>query len=504
MITFMVSSKKILDLKADCSVFFLEQDFAFSKDLVQVEKKYFPKLKQFLKFKEFKGAQKSSLLMNACDNQEMFHLLFLGLGKSSKGKKIDVENFRRALGLLIRVAEKNKFKKLAVKLPTASLFGVTQQYLGKQVATIINMASYHFDTFITQKAYKLPHNFEITLCVADKDKKAITKGLKEGESISEAVNKARNWVDLPPADLTPMQLADAAKKIAKKHDIKITVFNEKKVEQLKMGGLVAVSKGSERDCALVIMEYKAKKKTAPTLAFVGKGVTFDSGGLSLKPSAAMETMKEDMSGAAAVIASMDALANLKPKVNIVCVAPLAENLPSGNATMPGDIITFYNGKTAEVKNTDAEGRLILADALSYVEKHYKPDAIVDLATLTGACLYALGPFFCGMMGKHEGLLKKVQRASDLSGDRVWNLPFHDDYKPAIKSTVADISNIGSKKYLAGTVTAGFFLKNFVKDTPWVHLDIAGTAFNVPDISYFRDGATGFGVRLLVELALNWS
>jgi len=504
MITFTITSKKIGELQADCSVFFLEQDFAFSKDLIDVQKKYFPNLKHFFKLKEFKGTQKSSLLMHACHEKEISHLLFLGLGKPSKGKKIDVENFRRALGVLIRIAEKNKFKNITIKLPAASLFGVPQQYLGKQVATILNMASYHFDTFITQESCKFPHDFDITLCVAQKDKKAITQGLKEGECVAEAVNKARYWIDLPPADLTPMQLADTAKKIAKKRDIKITVFNEKKAEQLGMGGLVAVSKGSERDCALVIMEYKAKRKTAPTLAFVGKGVTFDSGGLSLKPSSAMETMKEDMSGAAAVIAAMDALAHLKPNVNIICVAPLAENLPSGNATMPGDIITFYNGKTAEVKNTDAEGRLILADALSYVEKHYKPDAIVDLATLTGACLYALGPFFCGMMGKHEGLLKKVQKASDVSGDRVWNLPFHDDYKPAIKSTVADISNIGSKKYLAGTVTAGFFLKNFVKDTPWVHLDIAGTAFNVPDISYFRDGATGFGVRLLVELALNWS
>jgi len=211
-------------------------------------------------------------------------------------------------------------------------------------------------------------------------------------------------------------------------------------------------------------------------------------------------MKEDMSGAAAVIAAMDALGYLKPDVNIICVAPLAENLPSGKATMPGDIITFYNGKTAEVKNTDAEGRLVLADALAYVEKQYKPDAIVDLATLTGACQYALGPFFCGMMSKSGELIGKIEKASVLSGDRVWNLPFHDDYKPAIKSTVADIANTGSKKYMAGTVTAGFFLSNFVEHTPWLHLDIAGTAFNVPDIPYFRDGATGFGVRLLIEFA----
>jgi len=503
MITFKTTSEKLLDCKADCYVMFLEQDFSFSKELDNIANKYFPSLQSYFMCKEFIGAQKSNLLLHACAKDVISHLLFLGLGKPAKNKKIDIENFRRALGLLIRVAEKNKFKNIAIRLPSHTLFGVTQEYLAKQISSIINMASYHFDQFITQDTCKLPHDFDITLIITEKDKKAIKKGLAEGEYIGNAVNEARLWVDLPPADLTPIELADNAKKIAKKHGFTYIVFDEKKVEEMGMGGLAAVSRGSERDCALVIMEYKTKKKNAPTLAFVGKGITFDSGGLSLKPSMHMETMKEDMSGAAAVIAAMDAIGSLKPDVNVICVAPLAENLPSGKATMPGDIITFYNGKTAEVKNTDAEGRLVLADALSYVEKHYKPDMIIDLATLTGACQYALGPFFCGMMSKHEDLTKKVENASQLSGDRVWSLPFHDDYKPAIKSTVADISNTGSRKYMAGTITAGFFLSNFVENTPWVHLDIAGTAFNVPDMPYFRDGATGFGVRLLVEFALNY-
>jgi len=500
MITFNITSKKFLDIKADCYTLFVEQDFKFTKELKEIEKSSFSKLKSYFKLKDFTGTQKSKLLVHACAHDEITHLLFLGLGKHSGNKKIDIENFRRALGVLIRVAEKNKFKNIVIKLPDASTFGVTQEYVAKQVSTIINMANYHFDQFITQDACKLPHDFNITLIVPEKDKKNTKKGIAQGEYISRAVNKARKWIDLPPADLTPIELADNAKKIAKQHGFKYTMFNEKQVEKMGMGGLASVSKGSERDCALVIMEYKAKKKNAPTLAFVGKGITFDSGGLSLKPSAYMETMKEDMSGAAAVIASMDAIGYLKPDVNIICVAPLAENLPSGKATMPGDIITFYNGKTAEVRNTDAEGRLVLADALSYVEKEYNPDAIIDLATLTGACQYALGPFFCGMMSKSNELISQVERASVLSGDRVWNLPFHDDYKPAIKSSVADIANTGSKKYMAGTVTAGFFLSNFIEKTPWLHLDIAGTAFNVPDIPYLRDGATGFGVRLLVEFA----
>jgi leucyl aminopeptidase len=187
------------------------------------------------------------------------------------------------------------------------------------------------------------------------------------------------------------------------------------------------------------------------------------------------------------------------------LTPICENLPSGKATKPGDIIRFYNGKTAEVRNTDAEGRLILADALSYAVQHYQPDFIIDLATLTGACAYALGPFYSGMMSKSDEFMKKVEHASELSGDRVWRLPFHDDYKVAIKSAVADMCNAGNNRYRAGAITAGFFLSNFVGDTPWVHLDIAGTAFDVPDMPYYRTGnATGFGVRLLVELAVHWN
>lgn len=518
--------------KNDCYVVFLEQDFEFSKKLQLIEKNYFPNLKKFFELKNFKGESKSLLLTHAFDGQELFHILFLGLGKKeachnsslyecgsegaleekkTKGQKgkeenfgtIDIENFRRALGQLIRVSEKNKFKDISIELPEAQLFGVSQEFLAKQVSTILNIAAYHFDCFITQESCKLPQEYNITL-FADKSRVSeLKKGLQEGAYVSDSVNMARHWIDMPAAHMHPQELSNLAKKVAKENKLKITVFDEEDIIKMGMGGLEAVSKGSDRDCALVIMEYKTDKKNAPTLAFVGKGVTFDSGGLSLKPANYMETMKEDMSGAAAVIASMAAFAKLKPDVNIIAVAPISENLPSGKATKPGDIIKFYNGKTAEVRNTDAEGRLILADALSYVEKIYKPDVIIDLATLTGACQYALGHFYCGMMSKNKNLISRVQRASDLSGDRVWNLPFHDDYKAAIRSSVADISNTGNSKYMAGTITAGFFLQNFVEHTPWLHLDIAGTAFDMPDVPYYRDGATGFGVRLLVELVKNW-
>jgi len=311
-------------------------------------------------------------------------------------------------------------------------------------------------------------------------------------------------VDLPSNKITPIDLSAAAEEIALDYGLKCRVFSEEEVNEMNMGGLSAVAIGSEKDCRLVVLEYHVEDKNAPTVCFVGKGITFDSGGLSLKPAMHMETMKEDMSGAAAVIASMKALAQLKPKINIIAIAPITENMPSGTSVKPGDIVTFYNGKTAEIKNTDAEGRLILADALSYAVKNYKLDAIIDLPTLTGACAYALGPFFSGLFSEHDDFVQRVYKAADVSGDYVWRLPLTDDYKVAVKCEVADLCNIGKKQYQAGATTAACFLQHFVDDVPWVHLDIAGTAFNVPDVSYYQPySATGVGVRLLVQLAMDW-
>jgi leucyl aminopeptidase len=298
-------------------------------------------------------------------------------------------------------------------------------------------------------------------------------------------------------------MAEHAERIAKSHNLTYTIFNQQQVSDMNMGGLIAVSQGSVQECRLVVLEYRTERPGAPTIALVGKGVTFDSGGLSIKPAARMYEMKDDMAGAAAVISTLELLAHLRPAVNVIGIAPITENLPSGSASKPGDIVQFYNGKTAEIWNTDAEGRLILSDALSYAVKHYKLDAIINIATLTGSCSAALGPFFCGLMSQHEDLSQRIFEASRICGDRAWPLPFHDDFKPAIRSTAADLCNEGNAAYRAGAITAGFFLQNFVGTVPWVHLDIAGTSFNVPDISYYRPGATGFGVRLFAELLMKW-
>lgn len=497
MINYTISTKSLTDHAVDAYVICLEQDAAFSKELKKIASEYFSGLQDLAQKRKFTGALQTSLIVPIHRNAKPCYLILLGIGKKEDKK---AENYRRALGYLIRIAEQNEIGSFALDLPAPVTFGIDAKQLGQETGIILPMATYYFDEYLTEKKEK---TFAVTLIVAQKDKADFEKGLKDGATIGTSVNEARHWIDLPPEALSPIEFADKAKKFAKKHDMKCTIFTEKDIIKMGMGGLAGVSKGSELDAHLAILEYDSGKKHAPTIAFVGKGITFDSGGLSIKPAQAMETMKDDMSGAAAVLATMDALSQLRPHVNVIGLMPLSENLPSGSAVKPGDILKFYNGKTAEVLNTDAEGRLILADALSYAVKHYKLDAIIDIATLTGACAYALGPFFTGLMTQNEELQGKIQKAADRTGDRVWPLPLDNDYAVAVKSINADLCNIGSPKYRAGAITAAHFLKNFVDDVPWAHLDIAGTAFDVPDIPYYRTGSTGAAIRLLIDLAMHW-
>lgn len=503
MITLQLSDKPLHDQKVEGYVVFCEQDALLGKHSGEELKRFYPALKDIIEKRKFSGRAGSSLTLAGNEGDRSVMLFFYGLGSKNRPQEERIETYRRALGSLIRACEAAKISTLALDLPDHHWFDCDAFTIAKETAIITDMAAYHFDLFITDADARPTRNFEITLCAPAILHDQLQEGITQGQHIGFAVRQARLWCDLPANKLNPVIMAEHAQRIAQAHNLKVTVFNEEQIIKMGMGGIAAVSKGSELDAALVIMEYKTEHPNAPTIALVGKGITFDTGGISIKPSAGMEAMKDDMAAAAAVISTMEALAHLKPQVNVIGIAPLAENMPSGSATRPGDIITFYNGKTGEVKNTDAEGRLILADALSYAIKHYKLDAIVEAATLTGSCSYALGPFYCGLMTKHQDLADAVLAASRRSGDRAWQLPFHDDYKPAVKSTVADLCNDSSQTYRAGAITAGFFLQAFVGDVPWVHLDIAGTSFNVPDISYYRPGATGFGVRLFVDLIMNW-
>ena len=483
--------------------FVVQGEQATDKYVQKMSEQFGINLAAIMETQNFTGKNGDLLLLPVTKDGSVRLLIFAGIGKKDSSLR-SFELYRRALASAIKKAQAARATTISVQLPDHNHFGVNVDHLAYNSAIIAKMSAYCFDEFIAQETRdECVDLVEIMFCALTDDA-VVGDAVARGAIVAQSVNKARHWIDLPPSKLTPPHLADYAQEIVNEHDnLSMTMFGEDEVIKMGMGGLAGVSKGSDVDCRLVLIEYNCGNPQAETLAFVGKGITFDSGGLSLKPPRFMETMKEDMSGAAAVLATMQAVAQLKPNVNIIGVTPLSENVPSGKATKPGDIITFYNGKTAEVKNTDAEGCLVLADALSYVVQHHKPAMIIDLATLTGACAYALGPFYTGLFSLHDELADKIKASGDRSGDYVWRLPMTDDYKKAIKSPVADICNIGNSKIQAGATTAAHFLQNFVGDTPWVHLDIAGTAFDVPDISYYRTGATGVGVRLLVDLAMNW-
>ena len=320
---------------------------------------------------------------------------------------------------------------------------------------------------------------------------------------TEAANWCRDLGNSPANELTPVALATKCGIIAESDLVELTVLGEDEMKELGMNSLLSVSAGSVEEAQLIILDYKhhdAKK----TISLVGKGVTFDSGGISIKPSASMEQMKFDMCGSAAVLGAMKALVELEPAINIVCAVAATENMPGPNATRPGDIVTAYNGKTIEIYNTDAEGRLILADALAYVVDVYKPEVIVDVATLTGAAIVALGHNMAAVLGNDDESIKQLQSAGNDVNERLWQFPFSEEYTQHLKGTDADLCNIGPARE-AGTIYGGAFLSNFIGETKWVHLDIAGTGWGMKGCSYITPKlASGFGARLLAKWVLDIS
>ena len=330
--------------------------------------------------------------------------------------------------------------------------------------------------------------------------KAVTTAIAEACIVADAVRWARDIVNEPSGTKSPAEFAAAAKKLLTGKGVKVTVLTEPQIKTQKMGGVLGVGQGSTRPPRFVKVTYDppAGTRAKGTLALVGKGVTFDTGGISIKPADGMEAMKTDMGGAAAVLAAMSTLRDLGVRHRVVGYAPMVENMPSGSAIRPGDVLKIRDGQTVEVLNTDAEGRLILADALSWAVEE-KVDAIVDLATLTGACVVALGEKVAGLMGNHDDWSAQVRAAADRAGEPMWPLPLPDDYKTQLDSEVADLRNIGANRY-GGALTAGIFLESFVGDVPWVHLDIAGPARASSDDGELSRGGTGFGVRTLAELA----
>jgi leucyl aminopeptidase len=338
----------------------------------------------------------------------------------------------------------------------------------------------------------------VTVVAEGADEKALGRGAERGRIIGESINFTRDLANEPGAYMTPTIMAERAKQVAKEFGLSVDILDQRQMEKLGMGSLLGVARGSDEPPKLIILKYEPSRSRASKgelLALVGKGITFDSGGISLKPGENMELMKYDMTGAATVIGTMRAIAQLKPSVPVLGVAPCSENLPSGKATKPGDVLKAMTGKTIEVINTDAEGRLVLADAIAYAKK-LGATKIIDMATLTGAVSIALGDVHTAILGTDQELIDQFIAAGKEVGERFWQLPLDDEYTKQIRSDIADIKNVGGKK--AGTITAAAFLKEFAEDTPWAHLDIAGTAWADPATPYRSKGPTGVAVRTLIE------
>jgi leucyl aminopeptidase len=419
-------------------------------------------------------------------------VLLVGLGKPDE---IDRTVIRRAAAVAAKKARSLGVPRAAFYFPPEARGKVPPAEVGQSIAEGLAQGAWQYNEMKKPNEDKKPPLERFDLLAHDGPAELI-RGHKTGEAIGAGQTFARGLQVLPGNVATPTYIASVARELAQRYGFGVTILDKAAIIKEKMGALLSVAQGSAEEPRFIALEYKGAD-TAPVV-LIGKGVTFDTGGISIKPAQNMEDMKYDMSGAAAVLGTFEALGRLKPKVHVVGLIPSTENMPSGTAVKPGDVITSHLGKTIEVINTDAEGRLILCDALSYARR-YKPAAVVDIATLTGAIVVALGHSAAGVMGTDEKLVEEVRQAGERAGERVWELPLWDDYRDLMKSDIADVKNSGGRP--AGSISAGWFLREFVDGFPWAHLDIAGTAYTERDEATRVKGPTGIGVRLFTELVL---
>ena len=417
-----------------------------------------------------------------------------GLGKS---QDLNADRIRGVAGEFCRALRKLNCRKIATILHGAGAGGIEPVASAEAIAEGALLGLYSFTK------YKKPEYEDVKemLIVVKEEERApsLERAVEKARVVAEAASLARTMVDEPANYMTPTRMAEAAREIAGKYDLGLKVLEVEDMEAMGMGALLGVARGSNEPPKLMTLSYRGDGRSQEALGFLGKGITFDSGGISIKPSEGMGEMKGDMAGGAAVVTALGAIAQLKPQVNVTAIIPATENLPSGTALKPGDILKAMNGKTIEVISTDAEGRLILADALCYAQK-LGLSPLIDLATLTGACRIALGTLYGGLFSNNRDLAEKVLKAGERAGERMWQMPMPAEYKELIKSEIADIKNSGNR--LGGAITAALFLAEFAGDTPWVHVDIAGPASSTKESGYLVKGATGFGVRTLVEFALS--
>src|SRR5215468_7138565 len=441
---------------------------------------------------ELTGKSGESAYVHNPGDMKSRRLLLLGVGKKEEFTAADV---RKMAGTAARTLRGKKARSFAILRRSQLPIGE-----GAQAATEGALISlFDPDKYHTSDKTENPLQ-EMILAVPGADVDEVKLAIERGRVIADATNFAREMINEPANVITPTELARQAEGVAKEHGLEIDVLDDARMKELGMGAFLGVAQGSAEPAKIIVLTYTPKTESKETIAIVGKGIAFDTGGISIKPSDGMEKMKYDMAGGATTIGAMRAIAQLKPPVKVIGVVPTTENKPGGRAQRPGDVVRAMSGKTIEVINTDAEGRLILADAVAYARK-LGATRIIDLATLTGAVSIALGDVYVALLGTDQAWIDQVLAAAKKAGEKVWQLPLDKDYREQIKSEIADIKNVGGRK--AGTITGAYFIREFAEDTPWAHLDIAGTAWNESGKPYLAVGPTGIGLRTLVNLVCGY-
>ena len=444
------------------------------------------------KIKEFKGDKDEEVTLYNLPEVKAERVIFMGLGKL---EKVDMDPLRIMVGKAVKALIMKKLSDVLIAVPLAGKINMEMSSVLEAMLEGACLGNHLFDKYKKEKKHK-PLK-KINFLVKPDEVRKYSRLSSRVKTVCQGTILAREWVSTPSNDKRPDRFARSIVTLARKENLKVTVLGEKELKQKKFGAIMAVAAGSMSKPRLLVLEHNPRGATK-TVALVGKGVTFDSGGINLKPSAGLDEMKADMSGAASVAATMITAAKLKSKLRVIGIIPIVENMPSGSASRPGDIIKSFDGKTVEIGNTDAEGRLILIDAISYGIKKYKPKTLIDMATLTGACVVALGEKIAGTFSFDDKLAEDIILSGQKTHERCWRMPLPEDYKELLKSDFADLNNIGSTRY-GGAITAALFLAEFVGDTRWAHIDIAGPAYAKKESAYCGAGGTGFGVRLLCDL-----
>ncbi len=452
-------------------------------------------ISQLMSQGEIKGKFGELTIIHSLGKLFAERVVILGLGKK---QEFTLDKIRGVVAEACRFLQKKGIDDAATIALGVGVGGITPKSASQAITEGALLGLYSFRRHITKE----PEYGEIKqlsiVANSEADISLLEHGRDKGKILAEAAKLARDMVNEPANYMTPGHMVKMAKQLAKDYDLELVVLEREKMLELGMGALLGVAQGSAQSPKFIILNYKENDSNEIDLALIGKGITFDSGGISLKPGRKMEEMKGDMAGGAAVIAAIAAISQLKPAINVTAIVPAVENLPGGRAFKPGDILTTMTGKTVEIISTDAEGRLVMADALCFVNK-LKPKQIIDVATLTGACVVALGDVCTGAFSNNQELANKVVIAGAKAGELIWQMPMYTEYKELNKSDVADIKNVGDNN--AGAITAAQFLAEFVGSTPWVHLDIAGTSMSNKERNYLVKGATGVPVRTLINLAL---